>query len=45
MKISILGGAGLMGSGIVRDLVSERTIVPIEQIRIADASRGGASTA
>jgi saccharopine dehydrogenase-like NADP-dependent oxidoreductase len=39
MKIAILGGAGLMGAGIVRDLISDRTIVPIEAIRIADVSR------
>jgi len=39
MKISILGGAGLMGAGIVRDLVSDRTIVPITSIRICDTSR------
>lgn len=38
MKIAILGGAGLMGAGIVRDLVSDRTIVPIDTIRIADVS-------
>lgn len=41
MRIAILGGAGLMGAGIVRDLVSDRTIVPISSIRIADASRPG----
>ena len=39
MKIAILGGAGLMGAGIVRDLISDRAIVPINQIRIADVSR------
>ena len=39
MKIAILGGAGLMGTGIVRDLVSDRAIVPISAIRIADVSR------
>lgn len=39
MKIAILGGAGLMGAGIVRDLISDRAIVPIDQIRIADVSR------
>ena len=38
MKIAILGGAGLMGSGIVHDLLSDRSIVPIEAIRIADVS-------
>jgi saccharopine dehydrogenase-like NADP-dependent oxidoreductase len=39
MKISILGGAGLMGAGIVRDLVSDRAIVEITTIRICDTSR------
>jgi saccharopine dehydrogenase-like NADP-dependent oxidoreductase len=39
MKISILGGAGLMGAGIVRDLVSDRAIVDISTIRICDTSR------
>jgi saccharopine dehydrogenase-like NADP-dependent oxidoreductase len=39
MKISILGGAGLMGAGIVRDLVSDRAIVDIASIRICDTSR------
>ncbi len=39
MKISILGGAGLMGAGIVRDLVSDRAIVDITTIRICDTSR------
>lgn len=38
-RIAILGGAGLMGAGIVRDLISDRAIVPIEAIRIADVSR------
>ncbi|WP_349436077.1 saccharopine dehydrogenase NADP-binding domain-containing protein [Pararhizobium sp. A13] len=39
MKISILGGAGLMGAGIVRDLVSDRAIIDIASIRICDTSR------
>ena len=39
MKVAILGGAGLMGTGIVRDMISDRTIVPIDGIRIADVSR------
>lgn len=39
MRIAILGGAGLMGSGIARDLISDRAIVPISSIRIADVSR------
>jgi saccharopine dehydrogenase-like NADP-dependent oxidoreductase len=39
VKIAILGGAGLMGAGIVRDLISDRAIVPIDTVRIADVSR------
>ena len=27
MKITILGGAGMMGQGIIRDLLSDRAIV------------------
>lgn len=38
MKIAILGGAGLMGSGVVRDLLSERAICPIELVRVCDNS-------
>lgn len=38
MNITILGGAGLMGAGIVRDLLSDRAIVPIETVRVCDAS-------
>ncbi len=37
--ISILGGAGLMGSGIVRDLLSDRSIIDLGAIRICDTSR------
>ncbi len=36
MRIAILGGAGLMGHGILRDLISERAICPIETIRVCD---------
>lgn len=36
--ITLLGGAGLMGQGIVRDLISDRTIVDLMSIRIADVS-------
>ncbi len=36
--IVILGGAGLMGSGVVRDLVSDLAIVDIDRIRICDVS-------
>lgn len=39
MIITILGGAGFMGAGIVRDLVSDRTIIDIAEIRLCDASR------
>jgi lysine 6-dehydrogenase len=39
MKIAILGGAGLMGAGIVRDLLSDRAIVPIDSVRVCDTSR------
>lgn len=38
MKISILGGAGLMGAGIARDLLSTLAIVPVTEVRIADAA-------
>jgi saccharopine dehydrogenase-like NADP-dependent oxidoreductase len=38
MKIAILGGAGLMGSGVVRDLLSDRAICPIERVRVCDYS-------
>lgn len=39
MIITILGGAGFMGAGIVRDLVSDRAIIDIGKIRICDTSR------
>jgi saccharopine dehydrogenase-like NADP-dependent oxidoreductase len=39
MIISILGGAGFMGAGIVRDMISDRTIIDISKIRICDTSR------
>ena len=39
MKISILGGAGMMGQGIVRDLLSDRAIIVIDEIRICDSAR------
>lgn len=41
MIITLIGGAGLMGAGIVRDLVSDRAIIPIERLRVCDASRPG----
>lgn len=40
MIITILGGAGLMGAGILRDLLSDRTIIDITAIRLCDAARG-----
>jgi saccharopine dehydrogenase-like NADP-dependent oxidoreductase len=39
MIITILGGAGFMGAGIVRDLISDRAIIDIKTIRICDTSR------
>lgn len=40
MIITLLGGAGFMGAGIVRDLVSDRAIVDITAVRVCDAARG-----
>ena len=37
--IVILGGAGLMGQGIIRDLLSDRAIVDIVEVRLCDTSR------
>lgn len=39
MNIAILGGAGLMGTGIVRDLLSERAIIDINGVRVCDSSQ------
>ena len=39
MIITLLGGAGYMGAGIVRDLVSDRAIIDVTKVRICDASR------
>lgn len=36
--IVILGGAGLMGRGIVRDLLSDRAIVDIAELRLCDTA-------
>jgi hypothetical protein len=36
--IVILGGAGLMGQGIVRDLLSDRAIVDIAELRLCDTA-------
>jgi lysine 6-dehydrogenase len=38
MIITILGGAGFMGAGIVRDMVSDRAIIDITKIRVCDTS-------
>lgn len=38
MKITILGGAGMMGQGIIRDLLSERSIIPIDELSVPDVS-------
>lgn len=38
MKITVLGGAGMMGQGIIRDLLSDRAIIEIEELRVPDAS-------
>lgn len=37
--IALLGGAGMMGQGIVRDLLSDRAVVPLREVRVHDASR------
>jgi saccharopine dehydrogenase-like NADP-dependent oxidoreductase len=44
MRITILGGAGLIGAGIVRDLVSHHAICPLDGIRICDVSEEKATT-
>jgi saccharopine dehydrogenase-like NADP-dependent oxidoreductase len=38
MRITILGGAGLIGAGIVRDLISSHAICRLDAIRICDVS-------
>lgn len=38
MKITVLGGAGMMGQGIIRDLLSDRAIIDISELRVPDAS-------
>ncbi len=38
MRIAVLGGAGLMGSGVIRDLISDRAICPIGAIKVCDLS-------
>lgn len=44
MIITILGGAGMMGQGIVRDLISDRTIIEIAEIRVCDNSAARLAT-
>jgi saccharopine dehydrogenase-like NADP-dependent oxidoreductase len=39
MILTLIGGAGLMGAGIVRDLLSDRAIIAIDRLRICDSSR------
>jgi saccharopine dehydrogenase-like NADP-dependent oxidoreductase len=39
MNIILLGGAGLMGAGIVRDLLSDRAIVHIGRLVVCDSSQ------
>lgn len=40
MKITLPGGAGMMGQGIVRDLLSDRAIIDIDEVRICDGVWG-----
>ncbi len=42
MRMAVLGGAGLMGSGIVRDLVSEHS-GDVEEVVVADNNEAGIS--
>lgn len=37
--IAILGGAGMMGQGIIRDLLSDRAIIDIVEVRLFDTHR------
>ena len=37
--VTILGGTGMMGRGIVRDLISDLSIVALKEIRVCDLSR------
>ena len=43
--ITLLGGGGMMGRGIVRDLVSDRAIIGIGEIRVCDLGGGLAAFA
>ena len=38
MKITVLGGAGMMGQGIVRDLLSEFAIISVDKIAVHNSS-------
>lgn len=37
--ITILGGAGMMSQGIIKDLLSDRSIIDIGEIRVCDTAR------
>jgi saccharopine dehydrogenase-like NADP-dependent oxidoreductase len=39
MKVVVFGGAGLMGAGVVRDLLSDRAICPVECVTVCDHSQ------
>ncbi|ALT77134.1 saccharopine dehydrogenase family protein [Paucibacter sp. KCTC 42545] len=39
VRIAILGGAGMMGQGIIRDLLSERAVVDVAEIKLFDSNR------
>jgi lysine 6-dehydrogenase len=39
MIITILGGAGMMGQGVVRDLLSDLAIINIKKVRVCDSAR------
>jgi saccharopine dehydrogenase-like NADP-dependent oxidoreductase len=38
--ITILGGAGMMSQGIIKDLLSDRAVIDIGEIRVCDTARG-----
>ncbi|MBY0235368.1 MAG: saccharopine dehydrogenase NADP-binding domain-containing protein, partial [Burkholderiaceae bacterium] len=39
VRIAILGGAGMMGQGIIRDLLSDRAVVDVAEIKLFDSNR------
>lgn len=41
--ITLLGGAGMMGRGIARDLLSDLAIAEIDTLRVCDMTEGGLS--